>query len=170
VIGPDLGHPDTSGRRPVRSNLVVVTEGRGRESALREQEGLDRLLSGFTVGTPGVLHALLVTVDGLARARSDGLGQDTADTLAAAACGLVSLAAGAAGTVGLGPLCQTIVELGEGHLFLAGVGTGDTLLVVARRGCEMGRVGYEMALLGGRIGATPTGPVTAPSPLIAADG
>jgi predicted regulator of Ras-like GTPase activity (Roadblock/LC7/MglB family) len=113
---------------------------------------LDWLLSNFRKATPGVLHALVVSADGLRVAASGEVDARLADQLAAATSGLVSLANGAAALVQLGAMTQTIVELANGHLFVTQISNGATLAVVADRACDMGMVGYEMTMLAQQVG------------------
>ena len=120
-----------------------MTAGRGQ---------LDWLLSDFLRNVPGVMHALVVSADGLRVAASDHVDSRLGDQLSAATSGLVSLANGAAKLVGLGPMTQTIVELSAGHLFVTQISEGATLAVVADRSCDMGLVGYEMTMLAAQVG------------------
>lgn len=113
---------------------------------------LDWLLDNFQKATPGVIHALVVSGDGLKVAVSGEVDTRLADQLSAATSGLVSLANGAAQLVRLGPMTQTIVELADGHLFVTQISTGAMLAVVADRACDMGMVGYEMTVLAERVG------------------
>lgn len=113
---------------------------------------LDWLLGNFQRTTPGVVHALVVSGDGLRVAASNGVDDRLADQLSAATSGLVSLANGAAELVALGPMTQTIVELTAGHLFVTQISQGAMLAVVADMACDMGMVGYEMTLLSQQVG------------------
>lgn len=113
---------------------------------------LDWLLADFVRGTPGVTHALVVSGDGLRLAASDGVGNRLGDQLAAATSGLISLARGAARSLGAGPVEQTIVEMAGGYLFLSSISQGSSLAVVAGHDCDMGMVGYQITMLGARVG------------------
>ena len=113
---------------------------------------LDWLLVDFIRGTAGTRHALVVSADGLRLAASDGLGEALGDQLAAVTSGLLSLAQGAAGSLGAGPVRQTIVEMAGGYLFVTSVSEGSMLAVQAERACDMGLIGYEMTLLAARVG------------------
>jgi uncharacterized protein len=112
----------------------------------------DRLLAEFSRSTAGVRSALLVSTDGLKLAASPGLDPELCDQLSAASSGLVSLARGAAGLLGTGPVGQTILEMERGYLFVTAVGEGAMLAVHADRHCDMGSVGYEMTMLADRAG------------------
>lgn len=113
---------------------------------------LDWLLASFLRGTPGVMHALVSSADGLRIAASDRVGSQLGDQLSAATSGLVSLANAGAQLVQLGAMTQTIVELTTGHLFITQIAEGATLTVVASRECDLGMVGYEMTMLATRVG------------------
>jgi predicted regulator of Ras-like GTPase activity (Roadblock/LC7/MglB family) len=113
---------------------------------------LDWLLVEFTRATPGVDLAVVVSADGLRLATSSGVSQQLGDQLAAAASGLISLARGAARLLDDGSLTQTILEMDDGYLFITAIERAATLAVHAVRGCDMGMVGYEIAMLGARAG------------------
>jgi predicted regulator of Ras-like GTPase activity (Roadblock/LC7/MglB family) len=113
---------------------------------------LDWLLADFLRTTPGVVHALVVSADGLRVAATEGVGDRLADQLSAATSGLVSLANGAAQLIRFGPMSQTIVELAQGHLFITQISAGATLAVIADRKCDIGMVGYEMTMLAIQVG------------------
>jgi uncharacterized protein len=113
---------------------------------------LDWLLVEFVRDTPGVVHSVVVSGDGLRLATSPGVGVALGDQLAAAASGLVSLARGTAHLLGAGPVSQTILEMAGGYLFVTSVSQGATLAVFADRRCDIGMVGYEMTMLANRVG------------------
>lgn len=113
---------------------------------------LDWLLVEFVRDTPGVVHGLVVSGDGLRLATSPGVGVALGDQLAAAASGLVSLARGTAQLLGAGALSQTILEMTGGYLFVSAVSEDATLAVYAERRCDIGLVGYEMTMLASRVG------------------
>ena len=113
---------------------------------------LDWLLVEFVRDTPGVVHGVVVSGDGLRLATSPGVGTALGDQLAAAASGLVSLARGTATLLGAGAVSQTILEMAGGYLFVTSVSQGATLAVYAERQCDIGMVGYEMTLLASRVG------------------
>jgi predicted regulator of Ras-like GTPase activity (Roadblock/LC7/MglB family) len=47
---------------------------------------------------------------------------------------------------------QTVVEMNGGFLFLMSISDGSALATLASRTCDVGQVGYEMALLVDRVG------------------
>lgn len=115
-------------------------------------EQLDWLLVDFVQGTPGVLHGLVVTRDGLRLAASERMDVGMADRLSAVTSGLVSLAHTVAQAFGAGPMEQTIVEMHGGYLFVTPISAASALALFTDRNCDMGMVGYEMTLLAERVG------------------
>ena len=99
---------------------------------------------------PGRRHTLVVSADGLLMAMSDGLDRTGADQLSAIVAGLSSLTRGAARQLGSGGVRQSVVEMDSQFLFLMSISDGSMLAVVADAGCDVGVIGYEMALLVGR--------------------
>ena len=83
---------------------------------------------------------------------SERLDRARADQLAAVSSGLASLTQGAARCFDAGAVNQTIVEMEKGFLFVMSVSDGSCLAVLASPSCDIGLVGYEMALLVARTG------------------
>jgi uncharacterized protein len=110
------------------------------------------LVDDFVSRVSGVAHALVVSAEGLPLAGSAHLPRDRADQLAAVASGLVSLAQGAARCFDAGQVVQTVVELERGIMLLMSISDGFSLAVLASPSCDIGLVGYEMALLVERVG------------------
>jgi predicted regulator of Ras-like GTPase activity (Roadblock/LC7/MglB family) len=119
---------------------------------MRGGNRLDWLLVDFSRETPGVLAAVVVSVDGLPLAVSAGVTDQLSDQLSAAASGLVSLARATAQLLGSGTLTQTILEMTEGYLFVTAISRGATVAVHASRQADLGLVGYELTLLAERVG------------------
>lgn len=117
------------------------------------QQDMGWLLTNFTDEVTGVAHAIAVSSDGLLLACSRDLPRDRGDQLAAIAAGLVSLTQGAAGLLEAGTVLQNVVEMDGGFLFLMSMGDGAALAALAARNCDVGQVGYEMALLVERVGS-----------------
>ncbi|MGV0781150.1 roadblock/LC7 domain-containing protein [Mycolicibacterium peregrinum] len=115
---------------------------------------LDWFVSNFVRDVPGVSHAILVSADGLLMASNSHLPADRAEQLAAVTSGLASLSNGAARLFEAGNVRQSIVEMDDGFLLLMGVGNGSYLATLASISCDIGQVGYEMALLVDRVGKT----------------
>ena len=105
------------------------------------------LVSNFIEQVPGVSDALVVSSDGLPMAMSAGLDRDAADRFAAVASGLIGLAYGAAGRFGGGRVNEVIVEMEHAFLFVTGISDGSCFAVVADAECDVGLVGYEMAVM-----------------------
>jgi uncharacterized protein len=118
----------------------------------REAQNLNWLVQNFVKKVPGVIHTIVVSADGLLIAVSDDLDRATADQLAAVASGLSSLTQGAARYFGGGSVNQTVVEMEKGFLFVMSISDGSVLAVLATLQCDIGLVGYEMALLVARAG------------------
>lgn len=114
------------------------------------------LVDSFVQRVPGVKHAVVVSSDGLVIAWSTNLARDEADRFAAVASGLIGLAYGAAGRFGGGKVNEVIVEMEHAFLFVSGISDGSSLAVMADEGCDVGLVGYEMAVLGDRAGSVLT--------------
>jgi predicted regulator of Ras-like GTPase activity (Roadblock/LC7/MglB family) len=110
------------------------------------------LLSNFADQVPGVAHVVAVSADGILLASSKGLPPDRADQLSAIAAGVISLTQGTARYFNGGGVLQTIIEMEAGYLFLMSISDGSCLGVLAGRACDVGQVGYEMALLVERVG------------------
>ena len=105
------------------------------------------LVTNFVDRVPGVTEAVVVSSDGLPMALSGGLDRDAADRFAAVTSGLIGLAYGAAGRFGGGRVNEIIIEMEHAFLFVTGISDGSCLAVVADAGCDVGLVGYEMAVL-----------------------
>ncbi|WP_029767530.1 roadblock/LC7 domain-containing protein [Haloglycomyces albus] len=115
-------------------------------------QDLGWLLAGFAERVPGVAHAVAVSADGLLLASSRDLPRDRADQLSAVTSGLVSLTQGASRCFEGGSVLQTVVEMDHGFLFLMSISDGSSFAVLASKNCDVGQVGYEMALLVDRVG------------------
>jgi predicted regulator of Ras-like GTPase activity (Roadblock/LC7/MglB family) len=115
-------------------------------------QNLNWLITNFVDRVPGVAHTIVVSSDGLLLAVSDGFPRDRADQLAAVASGLTSLTQGASRVFEGGTVTQTVVEMERGFLFIMSISDGSCLAVLASTACDIGLVGYEMALLVERAG------------------
>jgi predicted regulator of Ras-like GTPase activity (Roadblock/LC7/MglB family) len=121
-----------------------------------EARNINWLVSSFVDRVPGVSEAVVVSVDGLPMAVSQGLDRDAADRFAAVASGLIGLAWGAAGRFGGGAVSQIVIEMEHAFLFVTGISDGSCLAVVASAQADVGLVGYEMAVLVERAGSVLT--------------
>jgi predicted regulator of Ras-like GTPase activity (Roadblock/LC7/MglB family) len=114
---------------------------------------LDWLVSNFVSDVPRVTHAVLVSADGLLMAASTHLPLDRAEQLAAVTSGLASLSTGVSTLFEGGRVLQSVVEMHHGYLLLMSVGDGSQLAALTTAECDIGQVGYEMAVLVERVGA-----------------
>lgn len=121
-----------------------------------EARNLNWLVSNFVAGVPGVSQAAVVSSDGLLIAMSDGLDRVAADRLSAVVAGLQSIARGASGPLGGGSVHEVIVEFENVILFVMSVSETSALTVAATRPCDVGLIGYEMAVLVERCAAALT--------------
>jgi predicted regulator of Ras-like GTPase activity (Roadblock/LC7/MglB family) len=115
-------------------------------------QNISWLLNNFSYQVPGVAHVVAVSADGLLLAATQDLPEERSDQLAAITAGVISLTDGASRVFDGGPIRQTIIEMDAGYLFLMSVSDGSALAVLAARSCDVGQVGYEMALLVDRVG------------------
>ena len=114
------------------------------------------LLDNFVKSVPGVQHTLVVSADGLLMAMSDDLDRTGGDQMAAIVSGMSSLTRGASRQLRAGEVRQAIIEMDNLFLFLMSVSNGSVLSVVAEASCDVGLIGYEMAMLVSRTEATLT--------------
>ncbi len=114
------------------------------------------LLNNFVRNVPGARHALAVSADGLLMAMSTELDRTSGDQMAAIVAGLSSLTRGASRQLRAGEVRQAVVEMDTLFLVLMSVSDGSVLAVVADGDCEIGLIGYEMAMLVTRAEATLT--------------
>ncbi len=121
-----------------------------------EAANFNWLLDNFVKSVAGVRHTLVVSADGLLMAMSDELDRTSGDQLAAIVAGLSSLTRGAARQLRCGDVRQSIIEMDTQFLFLMSISDGSVLAVMADATCDVGLVGYEMALLVSRTEATLT--------------
>ncbi|MGI5145094.1 roadblock/LC7 domain-containing protein [Plantactinospora sp. KLBMP9567] len=97
-------------------------------------------------------NAIVLSVDGLLIATSEGLSRDDGEHLAAVASGIQSLAKGAGKRFGGGAPQQTIIEMQSSFLFVTAAGNGACLAVLAAEDADVGLIAYEMAMLVKRAG------------------
>jgi predicted regulator of Ras-like GTPase activity (Roadblock/LC7/MglB family) len=115
-------------------------------------ESFGWLVSEFVRTTDGVADAVAVSSDGLLMAASDSLGRDRAEHLAAVVSGITSLAQNAATAHGFHGMKLVMVEMLGGFFMVGRIRDGSCLGVLAAEGCDVGLVGYEMAVLADRAG------------------
>lgn len=125
-------------------------------SVVEDARGFSWLLSSFVEQTAGVTDAVAVSSDGLLMAMSSSLGRAAAEQVAAIISGLVSLGHGASSCFGFDGFEQMIVAMRRGLLLVSAISDGSCVGVVAKKGCDIGLVGYQMTLLVERAGAVLT--------------
>ncbi|WP_446430679.1 roadblock/LC7 domain-containing protein [Polymorphospora lycopeni] len=118
----------------------------------QDARDLSWLVSGFAEKVPGVLHAVVVSSDGLLVAVSDHLPRDHADKLAAVTSGLMSITTGAAQMFDGDIVKQTVVEMGRGYFLVMNIRDGSILATLASGDADVGVIGYEMARLAKQAG------------------
>ncbi len=109
------------------------------------------LLTKFAQETAGVVDVIAVSSDGLLMATAGDADRASSDRLSAIVSGMVSLAAGAGTSYGLGALNKVIVDAEGGYLIVMAMGAGALLGAVADRTASLGTVAYEMAVFINRI-------------------
>jgi len=110
------------------------------------------LVNNFAQNTPGVAHAIVVSVDGLLLTASSHLPAERAEQMAAIAAGIVSLNLGAARVLGAESVVRAVVEMDAGALLLTSIRDGSCLAVLAVRDCDIAQVAYEMTVLVDQVG------------------
>lgn len=106
-------------------------------------------------GVKGVLHAVVLSADGLVRARSGHTSQDDAERLAAACAALKALGQGLAAQFGDGAAArQVMVEFdgNGGYLFVRSAGDGSHLAVVTEPVVDPALIAQRMRAQVLRIG------------------
>jgi predicted regulator of Ras-like GTPase activity (Roadblock/LC7/MglB family) len=132
-------------------------------------EGINELgwlLDDLIDRVPSARQAIVLSVDGLLMATSDGMDQSDAEHMSAIAAGFQSLARGASRHFQAGVVRQTIVEMESAFLFVTAAGRGACLGVLADSTSDIGLIAYEMAMLVKRVGQTlssPSRPAAAPT-------
>ena len=117
-----------------------------------EANSINWLMANFVERTPGVDQAVAVSSDGLLLAMSTTVERAGADRLAAIITGMRALSQGASAELHRGPVVQVLVEMTEAYLFVSSISGGSTIGVVAGKQCDLGLVGYEIAMLVNRVG------------------
>ncbi|MFF7023367.1 MULTISPECIES: roadblock/LC7 domain-containing protein [Streptomyces] len=114
------------------------------------------------VKMPEARHAILLSSDGMLRARSQGIERDEAERQAAALSGLQSISRSTSEFCNQGqqenPWRQTLVEFAHGYVFLIAAGPGAYLAVSATEHVDMEAVTYRMQKLVDRLGKELTSP------------
>ena len=112
---------------------------------------LNSLLAGMLARTPGAVHAVLATVDGVQVAVSAGLPQERADQLATIGAGLLSIADGAGLMMNTGTPRHVIVEMHGGLMLAAPVAPRVVLSLLAKCDADREKLGFELAQFTGLV-------------------
>lgn len=108
---------------------------------------LDRLITDFAVRVPEVLHALVVSADGVPLAGASLMPEaEQADQLGAITSGLISLAQAGARIADGGDFIQALVTMERGTLVVMAIGDAASLAVLTTA-ADLDLVGYEMTML-----------------------
>jgi uncharacterized protein len=113
---------------------------------VRQSRHLGRLITMFTDRVPEVLHALVVSADGVPLAASERMRPGQPEQLAAITSGLVSLARSAAGLFDDGAMIQALVAMERGTLVVMAIDEGASLAVLTSA-ADLDLVAYEMTRL-----------------------
>jgi predicted regulator of Ras-like GTPase activity (Roadblock/LC7/MglB family) len=120
--------------------------------SLADQEDYNWMLGNLVRNTDGIRDAVAVSSDGLLLAKSVGLDRDEADHLAAIVSGLSSLAKSASRRYDFDGLKLIMIEMHGGFLLVSTILDGSCVGVLAERSCDLGLIGYEMAVFADRSG------------------
>lgn len=126
----------------------ATQSGRG---AATYSSNLNSLLAGMIARTPGAVHAVMATVDGVQIAISAGLPPERADQLATIGAGLLSIADGAGIMMNTGAPRHVVVEMYGGLLLAAPVAPRVVLSLLAAQNADRERLGFELAQFAGLI-------------------
>lgn len=120
---------------------------------------LNWLLARLCDTVPAIKQAVVVSSDGMALAKSDGVDRETAERLAAVSSGMIGLAYGSAGRFGAGPVSNVIVEMQRGWLFVTGIRDGSLICCLTEKDVDMGTIAFEMSIFVQRVGESLTAEV-----------
>jgi predicted regulator of Ras-like GTPase activity (Roadblock/LC7/MglB family) len=120
---------------------------------------LDWLLERLCSTVPAIQQAVVVSSDGLALAKSEGVERETAERLAAVSSGMIGLAYGSAGRFGAGAVSNVIIEMQRGWLFVTGIRHSSLLCCLTSKEIDLGAVAFEMSIFVQRVGDSLTPPV-----------
>ncbi len=110
-------------------------------------QGLDQLITVFTERVPKVLHALVVSSDGVPLAVSDLIQPDHLEMLSAITSGFISLACGAGRILDGGAVTQGLVAMERGTLVIMAINDSSSLAVLTTAAADLDLVAYEMTML-----------------------
>lgn len=117
-----------------------------------DPQSFNWLISNFVRATDGVRDAVAVSSDGLLIAMSEGLDRTAGDRLAALTSGMASLAKSASRYYDFDGLRLIMIEMRKGFLLISTIADGSCIAVLADERCDIGLIGYEIAVLAERAG------------------
>ncbi|MFI5908531.1 roadblock/LC7 domain-containing protein [Dactylosporangium sp. NPDC051541] len=120
--------------------------------AQTEANQFNWMLANFVRDTDGVRDAVAVSSDGLLIATSEGLDRVGADQLAAIVSSMSSLGRSASKKYDFDGLKLIMIEMRRGFLLVSAINGGSCLGALAESGCDLGLIGYEIAVLADRFG------------------
>ncbi|MGI9006968.1 MAG: roadblock/LC7 domain-containing protein [Streptosporangiaceae bacterium] len=126
-----------------------MTEGEPVEPTCRERQlhDLDGLVADFAAHIPEVLHAVVLSSDGVPLTGSDRMqGSVYADWVSDVASGLITFAHGAAGLSGYGAVTQALVAMEWGTLVIMAIDDAANLAVLTTA-ADLDMVAYAMTVL-----------------------
>ena len=109
-------------------------------------------MTNFVRNTADTKEAIAVSSDGFLLASSSSSEHEGVEQFAAIISGVTSLTNGAGDFLRCGHVERVVIDMEGGTLFIAAISDGSALGVLADRNCDMGLIGYEMALLLDRMG------------------
>ncbi|WP_169730994.1 roadblock/LC7 domain-containing protein [Lentzea kentuckyensis] len=118
----------------------------------KDPQAFNWMMANFVRSTDGVRDAVAVSSDGLLIAMSEGLNREAADRLAAIVAGLAGLSRSAARSYDFDGLKLIMIEMRKGFLLVSAIADGSCVGVIADDSCDVGLVGYEIAVLADRAG------------------
>ncbi len=110
------------------------------------------LVDDFARSTPGVVHALIVSSDGLALIASGGMSADTADPLSAMSSGMLSLGNNIAALMGRNTCDQIMLKFARGHFLFMNISPLAGLAVLTEEGSNLSVIAFQMAQLVDSVG------------------
>ncbi|MFI0813945.1 roadblock/LC7 domain-containing protein [Streptomyces echinatus] len=118
-----------------------------------DTHSIDWLLQNFISNSSGVMAVVVTSSDGLLIASQNlpDTATGKADILSALASGVHSLAKGASRQLDAGPVAQTLIQMGEGNMYIMAAGDGAILSVMGERDADPGQITFEMSLLVGQM-------------------
>jgi len=137
-------------------NQQLSSDQNNPNNVVRGASDLSWLLANFSHRTAGVREAIAVSADGFLLASSGDRSRHGIEQFAAIVSGITSLTNGAATIYDSGTVRQVIVEADRSYFFVMAIDDGSTIGVLADSNCDVGSVGYELALLIDRVGSVLT--------------